>query len=41
MSGLKMIHTATTREKAEHALNRLELKWGKQYPMIIGSWRRN
>ncbi len=41
MSDLKTIYTATTRDKAEHALNRLEQKWGKQYPKIIASWRRN
>ena len=41
MSDLKTIYTATTREKAEHALNRLDQKWGKQYPKIIASWRRN
>ncbi|MEZ4986905.1 MAG: IS256 family transposase [Saprospiraceae bacterium] len=41
MADLKTIYQATTREKAEHALNRLEQKWGKQYPKVISSWRRN
>ncbi|MEM6398123.1 MAG: IS256 family transposase [Bacteroidota bacterium] len=41
MADLKTIYTSSTREKAERALNRLEQKWGKQYPKIIASWRRN
>ena len=41
MADLKTIYQASTREKAEHALNRLDQKWGKQYPKVIASWRRN
>lgn len=41
MADLKTIYQASTREKAEHALNRLEQKWNKQYPKVIDSWRRN
>jgi transposase-like protein len=41
MADLKTIYQAATREKAEHALNRLEQKWGKRYPKVIESWRRN
>lgn len=41
MADLKTIYQASSREKAEHALNRLEQKWGKQYPKIIASWRKN
>jgi len=41
MADLKTIYQASTREKAEHALNRVEQKWGKQYPKVIASWRRN
>ena len=41
MADLKTVYTATTREKAEHALNRLEQKWSKLYPKVIASWRRN
>ena len=32
MADLKTIYQAKTRQKAEHSLGRLELKWGKQYP---------
>lgn len=41
MADLKTIYQASTRDKAEHALNRLEQKWNKQYPKVIDSWRRN
>lgn len=41
MADLKTIYQASTREKAERALNRLEQKWNKQYPKVIESWRRN
>lgn len=41
MADLKSIYQAASREKAEHALNRVEQKWGKQYPKVIASWRRN
>ena len=41
MADLKSIYQASTREKAEHALNRVDQKWGKQYPEVIASWRRN
>ena len=41
MADLKTIYQAKTRQKAEHALVRLEQKWGKQYPKVIESWKRN
>lgn len=41
MADLKTIYQASTREKAEHALNRVEQKWRKKYPKVIESWRRN
>ena len=41
MADLKTVYQAKTRDKAEHALNRLEQKWNKQYPKVIESWRRN
>ena len=41
MVDLKTIYTAPTREKAEHALGRVEQKWGRKYPKVIESWRRN
>ena len=41
MVDLKTIYTAPTREKAEHALGRVEQKWGRKYPKVLESWRRN
>jgi transposase-like protein len=41
MNDLKSVYQATTKEKAEHALKRLEQKWGKEYPKVIQSWHRN
>ena len=41
MADLRGVYSADTREKAEHALNRLDQKWGKKYPKVIQSWRRN
>ena len=39
MVDLKPVYRATTREAAEIALDELEAKWGKQYPVVIRSWR--
>lgn len=39
MVDLKPVYRATTREAAEIALGELEAKWGKQYPVVIRSWR--
>lgn len=36
---LKPIYTATTREKAEVALDEFEAKWGERYPMAVKAWR--
>lgn len=41
MNDLKSVYKASTREKGEHELNRLDQKWGKKYPKIIQSWRKN
>lgn len=41
MADLRTVYTASNREKAEHALNRLDQKWSSQYPKVIQSWRRN
>jgi transposase-like protein len=41
MNDLKSVYQAPTKEKAEHALKRLEQKWGKKYPKVIQSWHRN
>jgi transposase-like protein len=36
---LKSIYQAFTKEEAELALDKLEEKWGKKYPIIFESWR--
>jgi len=41
MADLRTVYTASTKEKAEHSLNRLDQKWSGQYPKVIQSWRRN
>jgi transposase-like protein len=41
MNDLKMVYQAPNAEKAQHNLNRLKQKWGKQYPKVIESWERN
>ena len=38
---LKEVYRASTQESALHQLDLLEQKWGKQYPMVIKSWRTN
>ncbi|MEC9491120.1 IS256 family transposase [Flexistipes sp.] len=37
---LKPIYKAVSKEAAEEALDNLEKKWGKKYPIVIQSWRR-
>lgn len=39
MADLKTVYKAATKNAAEIALNELETKWGKQYPVVISSWR--
>ncbi len=39
MADLKAVYRATTQAAAETALDELEAKWGKQYPLVIRSWR--
>jgi transposase-like protein len=39
MADLKAVYRATTKRAAETALNELDAKWGKQYPVVISSWR--
>lgn len=39
MADLKAVYKAATKNAAEIALNDLEAKWGKQYPVVIRSWR--
>jgi len=38
-SELKTVYQANTKEEAEEALDRLEEKWGKKYPIVFESWR--
>ena len=40
MQDLKPVYRAATKQEAEMALDALEDKWGKQYPLVINSWRR-
>ena len=39
MADLKPVYRAATLSGAETALDALEVKWGKQYPFVIKSWR--
>ena len=39
MVDLKAVYRAPTKNAAEIALDELEAKWGKQYPVVITSWR--
>jgi putative transposase len=41
MRDLKSVYRASTKETAEHNLDKLEEKWGKQYPIVLKSWRTN
>jgi transposase-like protein len=39
MADLKTVYKAATKNAAETALNELDAKWGKQYPVVICPWR--
>lgn len=39
MVDLKPVYRAVSKEAAEAELERLEAKWGKQYPIVLRSWR--
>jgi putative transposase len=39
MVDLKAVYKAATQNAAEIALDELESKWGKQYPLVLNSWR--
>ncbi len=39
MADLKPVYRAVSKEAAEMELDRLEAKWGEQYPIVIRSWR--
>lgn len=38
---LKEVYKAGTKEVAENNLDKMEQKWGKQYPVVFKSWRNN
>ncbi len=40
MADLKPVYRAVSKQAAEQALDELETKWGKQYPIVLKSWRR-
>ncbi len=39
MADLKPVYRAVSKEAAELELDRLEDKWGEQYPIVLRSWR--
>ncbi len=39
MADLKPVYRAVSKEASEMELDRLEAKWGQQYPIVIRSWR--
>lgn len=41
IADLKKIYQASTLDIAEHQLSELEKKWGKNYPVVIQSWKNN
>jgi transposase-like protein len=41
MADLKPVYQAMNKDQAECNLLDLEEKWGKKYPVVIDSWRRN
>ncbi|NLU96303.1 IS256 family transposase [Chitinophaga sp. Ak27] len=41
MADLKPVYQAVSKEEAESQLEQLDDKWGKKYPVVIDSWRRN
>lgn len=41
MKELKSVYQASNRELAERNLDMLEANWGKKYPAILDSWRKN
>lgn len=41
LKDLKKVYQASTKESAEKALDMLEEKWGKKYPIVLRSWRSN
>lgn len=41
MADLKLVYKAETIKLAEQNLDNLEEKWGKKYPVVLSSWRKN
>lgn len=41
LKDLKPVYQAVNKEAAELALDKLEQKWGEDYPIVIKSWRDN
>jgi len=41
MKDLKLVYQAVSKEQAAVELDSLDSKWGKDYPMVIKSWRDN
>jgi putative transposase len=41
MKDLKRVYKADTKDQAETALEELDEKWGKKYPVVIRSWKDN
>jgi putative transposase len=41
MMDLKQVYKAETKDRAVMKLDDLEKEWGKRYPAVIDSWRRN
>ena len=41
MKDLKLVYQAVSKEQAAIELDNLDSKWGKDYPIVIKSWRDN
>lgn len=41
ISDLKIVYQVSDLDLAELNLDKLEDKWGKKYPIVLDSWRRN
>jgi putative transposase len=41
MKELKPVYNSSTEQSALYELDKLELKWGKKYPIVIKSWKAN
>lgn len=41
IADIKKVYKAANKGEAELALDEFEAKWGKKYPVVVGSWRSN